>query len=85
MRKPLAILSALFAIGMLAGCAGLRSAGKLPPITQEVSEERHIGKFVWFDLLTEQADAARRFYGALFGWTFDDINGEISFTHGASS
>ena len=20
-----------------------------------------------------------------FGWTFDDINGEISFTHGASS
>ncbi len=74
MRKPLAILSALFLIVMMTGCAGLRSAGKLPPITQEVSEERHIGKFVWFDLLTEQADAARSFYGSLFGWTFDDAS-----------
>jgi predicted enzyme related to lactoylglutathione lyase len=72
MRTPLAVLSALLFIGMLSGCAGLRSAGNLPPISQEVSEERHIGKFVWFDLLTEQADAARPFYGSLFGWTFDD-------------
>jgi uncharacterized protein len=29
------------------------------------------GKFVWFDLLTDDAAAARNFYGALFGWQFE--------------
>jgi hypothetical protein len=35
------------------------------------SEEPLVGKFVWHDLVTEDIDAARRFYGALFGWTFE--------------
>ena len=29
------------------------------------------GKFVWFDLLTNDAAAAERYYGGLFGWTFE--------------
>jgi hypothetical protein len=29
-----------------------------------------LGKIVWNDLITEDIDAARRFYGELFGWTF---------------
>jgi predicted enzyme related to lactoylglutathione lyase len=29
-----------------------------------------IGKVIWNDLITEDVDAARRFYGELFGWTF---------------
>jgi predicted enzyme related to lactoylglutathione lyase len=33
---------------------------------------RHPGKFVWFDLLTEDPDAAERFYSSVFGWTFED-------------
>ena len=34
-----------------------------------------LGKVVWNDLITEDADAARRFYGGLFGWTFEDAAG----------
>ena len=30
------------------------------------------GKFVWFDLATEDPAAARAFYGAVFGWKFRD-------------
>ena len=33
------------------------------------------GKFVWFDLLTEDLAAAQKFYGALFGWTFEPQKG----------
>jgi predicted enzyme related to lactoylglutathione lyase len=33
------------------------------------------GKVVWNDLITDDAAAARRFYGALFGWTFEDATG----------
>ncbi|HVO51802.1 MAG TPA: VOC family protein [Thermoanaerobaculia bacterium] len=29
------------------------------------------GKFVWFDLLTNDAKAAEAYYGGLFGWTFE--------------
>ena len=35
-------------------------------------EEPLRGKVVWHDLVTEDIDAARRFYGELFGWTFED-------------
>lgn len=31
-----------------------------------------IGKIVWNDLITDDLDAVRNFYGALFGWTFED-------------
>jgi len=29
------------------------------------------GSFVWHDLITHDMDAARRFYGGLFGWEFE--------------
>ncbi len=29
------------------------------------------GDFVWYELLTSDADAAQEFYGALLGWTFE--------------
>lgn len=32
---------------------------------------RH-GDFVWYELLTSDADAAQRFYGDVLGWTFAD-------------
>jgi predicted enzyme related to lactoylglutathione lyase len=37
----------------------------------ERSEYKH-GTFSWIDLGTTDAAAAKKFYGALFGWTFDD-------------
>jgi len=33
------------------------------------------GKFVWFDLATEDPPSARDFYGRVFGWTFTDAPG----------
>ena len=33
------------------------------------------GKFVWFDLLTNDAAAAEKYYGGLFGWTFEVLAG----------
>src|SRR5690349_14712130 len=31
-----------------------------------------LGAFVWRELLTADVPAAKRFYGELFGWTFED-------------
>jgi predicted enzyme related to lactoylglutathione lyase len=30
------------------------------------------GKFVWVDLVTQDVEEAKAFYGSLFGWTFED-------------
>ena len=51
---------------VLAAC----STPPLPSITPEPTNERHVGKFVWRDLLTTDLAAAEAFYGGLFGWTF---------------
>src|SRR5688572_21354057 len=31
------------------------------------------GRFVWHDLMTRDVAAARRFYGDLLGWRFEDV------------
>ena len=41
------------------------------------------GKFVWFDLATENPDAARAFYGAVFGWKFRDVTAPVPYTRGS--
>ena len=48
---------------------------ELPPIVQPASNEHHPGKMIWADLVTPDLAAAKRFYGGLFGWTFQDIHG----------
>ncbi len=42
-----------------------------PPITDDAAPGVLAGKVVWHDLLTHDAEAAREFYGDLFGWSFD--------------
>ena len=37
----------------------------------ELSDEPLTGKYVWHDLITDDPAAARRFYGELFGWSFE--------------
>jgi predicted enzyme related to lactoylglutathione lyase len=51
------------------------AAPLLPALTQPASGEHHVGKVVWADLVTPDLDGAKRFYGALFGWTFRDVPG----------
>ena len=37
----------------------------------------HPGKFVWFDLATEDPAGARAFYGAVFGWRFRSVDNAL--------
>jgi predicted enzyme related to lactoylglutathione lyase len=60
------------ALLLLAG-APLGHATQLGP--DGVPGERHPGKFIWFDLATEDPDRARAFYGAVFGWRFGQVAG----------
>ena len=57
---------------LLTGCAaGTRTSEMLfTPVTDPPTGIHHQGKFVWNDLLTNDAEKAREFYGQLFGWTF---------------
>ena len=55
---------------LVAGCAAVSI--NLPPITEEATGERHNGKVVWRDLLTNTPEASQHFYGELFGWEFEE-------------
>jgi predicted enzyme related to lactoylglutathione lyase len=46
---------------------------QLPPLTTVPDSPRLPGKFVWGDLVTDDVQAARKFYSQLLGWTFQDI------------
>lgn len=64
----------------LAGCllalmAGAAVAAGVPPISDPPTGEYRHGKFVWIDLVTADVPAAQKFYGALFGWSFEEVDG----------
>lgn len=72
-RACLRSLFVLVAVTLLAGCAGV-DPSRIPAIGAAGEGARLPGKVVWHDLLTEDPVAARRFYGELFGWTFEDVD-----------
>ena len=47
---------------------------QLPAIIEPVSQEHHVGKIVFVELVTPDLAVAKQFYGGLFGWTFRDIH-----------
>lgn len=49
---------------------------QLPPVTVPASQEHHVGKLIFFELITPDLAAAKRFYANLFGWTFRDIHAD---------
>lgn len=77
MRKPFldtarACFSVVIVVLLAALPAGCVSpSGTLDTSGMSFSSEPLVGKIVWNDLITEDIDAARRFYGELFGWTFE--------------
>jgi uncharacterized protein len=79
----------LAAVVTLTAAAGVHAAGgttvptggfQLPSLTQPASGEHHTGKVVWADLVTPDVEAAMRFYGQLFGWTFRAAPGDPNYT-----
>jgi uncharacterized protein len=80
-RNPVyqVLCAALVYAAATAAVHALNAAVVLPPLTQPASGEHHVGKVVWADLVTPDLDAAKRFYGALFGWTFNDVPGDRNY------
>jgi predicted enzyme related to lactoylglutathione lyase len=77
-RKINFLIAAVLLAGLsLNGCVENKII--VPKITSEPTNQRLIGKFVWYDLFTHDLQSTSRFYEALFGWTFKDTNskGEI--------
>jgi len=69
-RKNLRVLLAAFAVAVIV--AACSAAGPAPSSGLSLSDEPLLGKFVWHDLITDDVSAARRFYGELLGWQFED-------------
>ena len=65
-------LPLLAALALLGGCA---KPAPLPPVAPAGTGTHLVGKFIWRDLFTADAEAAERFYGALFGWQFETVTG----------
>jgi uncharacterized protein len=66
-------LSTVIAVSVVAAVLGSGAATSpaLLATAQEAPPTKAAGEFVWHDLVTENPTAARTFYGALFGWTFE--------------
>jgi predicted enzyme related to lactoylglutathione lyase len=47
------------------------SSARLTPITRAANGVHQPGMVVWHDLLTRDVESAKRFYGRLFGWAFE--------------
>jgi len=65
--------SLLVAVALLcaASITGCNRSITLPPLVDEQGGPQIPGKFVWHNLVTSDGEAARQFYGELFGWEFD--------------
>ncbi|GMW05242.1 MAG: VOC family protein [Gammaproteobacteria bacterium] len=63
------------AICLAAASATAATPAVLPPLNDPPAAQHLPGKFVWADLVAPDAVAARKFYGALFGWSFRKIDG----------
>jgi predicted enzyme related to lactoylglutathione lyase len=69
MQHPLIVIAV--AATLVASAAASWGQGSRPA-SQPVAAT---GEFVWHDLVTHDPAASRAFYGALFGWTFEDGEG----------
>lgn len=67
---PMGGLTLTVALTVLSACAPRPTI--VPPLTPSPSNSQRVGQFVWYDLLTNDVEGAKRFYGGLFGWGFDD-------------
>lgn len=71
-------------VTLLLGHATHGAELQLPPLNDPPTGLHLSGKLVWADLVTPDPEAARRFYGQLFGWTFASVGsgeGAYSLAH----
>ena len=65
------LLAAL--LGIAGAAPAVAQALQLPPLMDPASQEHHVGKVIFIELVTPDLAAAKTFYGGLFGWTFRDL------------
>jgi len=75
------LTSLLVSVLILGNASLARGADfQLPALNSPPSAEHHAGKMIWADLVTPDLAAAEKFYGGLFGWTFQPIHaGDIDY------
>ena len=76
LRRGPSVMAALIAALACAAWlprVGIAESFQLPPIADPANMEHHPGKVIWADLITPDLAASKRFYGGLFGWSFQDI------------
>ncbi len=61
----------LMTVFFISGCASQKTI-KVPSLTPVPSGEQLTGKFVWYDLFTDDLEATVTFYNRVFGWLFID-------------
>lgn len=71
LRARFGSAAALALVMVVAACGPMEV--RVPRVAQPSTGKFQYGKFVWFDLATSDVDAAKRFYGELFGWVFSDL------------
>lgn len=69
--RPILLMASV--IGCFAASAPAAQV-QLPAVTVPTTQEHHVGKAIFFELVTPNLAAAKSFYGNLFGWTFRDID-----------
>lgn len=57
---------------LLTGISACSTSGGSRLADLPLSEQPLTGKFVWHDLITDDVDQAKLFYGGLMGWSFED-------------
>jgi len=65
-----ALLSALF---VASTAPALADPPLLPPLLETANAEHHVGKVILVQLVTPDLASAKKFYSALFNWTFRDV------------
>ncbi|MCZ6890206.1 MAG: VOC family protein [Gammaproteobacteria bacterium] len=64
-------LTATLVAALIAGCATVPV--NLPSVTETPTGMQLPGKIIWHDLITDQPQASKKFYGELFGWEFESV------------
>src|SRR5215471_8368376 len=74
-RHRAALAASIVALGLALGALPA-GAGKPDVSGMSFSQTPLTGKVIWNDLITDDLDVTRTFYGALFGWTFEHASGK---------
>ena len=80
MKRQAAFMTLPFLLGILCvislpGESAARGAERLPALNATPTDRYIPGKFVWFDLVTDDLAGTQRFYDAVFGWRFRPVEG----------